>query len=324
MELKASPGPSPVPPMETPYLQLEARPGAEPGPRPGAWPGASNTIPLGKGLARGIGRVPPPDARPGSNRDPDNRGREAPQPEQTWLPPPQPGPCPDTYTPSAMSTTISRDFVKDLSAVDLADIQEGFALLRRQRLSNASLSASVVTPSVATPIAGGAPGAVPMKNLNDKLLPYDGQSEPFKLFRTMYERCPHCYQWDPGGPCYQRHEIEDEGRDTIVIPCFVIKTRFQRELEEVKEMGANIPECRRWASSLCHVCQPGSNRAPDRVPTGARPGSTAGAQPLSLSEGASGYHTKAPSQTVSELPIPDTSLVAEVVELPDSEDQPQN
>src|SRR6266568_8937418 len=78
-----SPGPSPRPPMETPYLQqLEARPGAEPGPRPGAWPGpgpgawpgASNIIPLGRGLARGIGRVLPPGARPGPDRDPDNRG----------------------------------------------------------------------------------------------------------------------------------------------------------------------------------------------------------------------------------------------------------
>src|SRR6266496_4606440 len=70
-EPEASPGPSPVPPMETPYLQqLEARPGAEPGPRPGAWPGpgpgawpgASNIIPLGRGLARGSGRVPQPGA----------------------------------------------------------------------------------------------------------------------------------------------------------------------------------------------------------------------------------------------------------------------
>src|SRR6266496_3664272 len=142
-EPEASPGPSPVPPMETPYLQLEARPGAEPGPRPGAWPGprpgawpgASNIIPLGRGLARGSGRapdrVPQPGARPGSNRDPDDRGREALQPEPRWSPPPRPGarpgsnrvpdnrvqeaqpeqpeppwlqpprpgPCPDTYTP---------------------------------------------------------------------------------------------------------------------------------------------------------------------------------------------------------------------------------
>src|SRR6266568_4499666 len=106
-EPEASPGPSPVPPMETPYLQREARPGAEPGPRPGAepgprpgawpgpgpgaWPGAGNTIPLGRGLARGIGRVLPPGARPGSDRDPDNRGRGALQPEPQWSPPPRPG-----------------------------------------------------------------------------------------------------------------------------------------------------------------------------------------------------------------------------------------
>src|SRR6266496_857610 len=100
-EPEASPGPSPVPPMETPYLQREARPGAEPGPRPGeepgprpgawpgpgprAWPGA------GRGLARGISRVLQPGAGPGptgTDRDPDNRGRVAPQPEPPWSQPP--------------------------------------------------------------------------------------------------------------------------------------------------------------------------------------------------------------------------------------------
>src|SRR6266581_893375 len=76
---EASPDPSPVPPLETPYLQREARPGAEqgprpgaeqgprpgawPGPRPGAWPGSS------RGLARNIDRVPQPGAQPGPSRE---------------------------------------------------------------------------------------------------------------------------------------------------------------------------------------------------------------------------------------------------------------
>src|SRR6266568_2632718 len=375
-EPEASPGPSPVPPMETPYLQREARPGAEPGPRPGAepgprpgawpgpgpgaWPGAGNTIPLGRGLARGIGRVLPPGARPGSdrvpdnrgrgalqpepqwsqpprpgptgtNRDPDNRGQEAPQPEPPWVQPPRPGPCPDTYTPgpgwhtyrppypgpygpgafwpdqppfgpqwqgpfrpdpyasgiyapvprynlestrayysvpqenqlqetqvkssipmpgtsvpmfipvvsnptsiplsapSAMSTTISRDLMRDLNASDLTDIQEGLELLRRQRAANASISAPITTPSVVTPIDSSGLGAVTllapvaatggprgMKTLNDKLLPYDGQSEPFESFRTRYEGCSRHYQWDPAERLYFLRQALDRKVNNVV------------------------------------------------------------------------------------------------------------
>src|SRR6266496_1312485 len=405
-EPEPSPGPSPVSPMETPYLQLEARPGAEQGPRPGAWPGANRAPQPGASRAPQPGAsrapqpeqtwLPPPQPAPcpdtympgpvwhtyrlpypepqwsppprpgptGTNRDPDNREQEEPQPEPPWLQPPRPGPYPDTYVPeypaypygwhayrsahpdtyvpghypgypygwntyrlpypdpygpraylpdqspfgpqchfrpdsyasglyvpvpryhfestracystpqwqvqenqvnssipipgtsvpavvpivsnptsvslsapSAMSTpsaSIMRDFVKDLSAVDLADIQEGLALLRRQRLSNASLSASVVTPSVATPIASGVLGVVsmtrsppaaaeggsrammPRKNLNDKLLPYDGQSEPFESFRTRYEGCSYHYQWDPAERLYFLRQALDRKVNNVV------------------------------------------------------------------------------------------------------------
>src|SRR6266568_3288066 len=131
-EPEASPGPSPVPPMETPYLQREARPGAEQGPRPGAepgprpeaWPGP------GPGAWPGADRAPQPGAdrapQPGASRAPQPGASRAPQPEQTWVLPPRPGPCPDTYTPGpgwhtyrlpypdlyTSSMSIMRNFVK--------------------------------------------------------------------------------------------------------------------------------------------------------------------------------------------------------------------
>ncbi len=75
MEPDASPGPLPVHPMETPYLQREPRPGAGQGPRHNQ------------------------GAQPGPNRAPAGAESRVPQPEQTWLPSPRPGPCPDTYIP---------------------------------------------------------------------------------------------------------------------------------------------------------------------------------------------------------------------------------
>src|SRR6266496_2046810 len=131
--------------------------------------------------------------------------------------------------PSAMSTTISRDFMRDLNVSDLTDIQEGLELLRRQRAANASVSAPIMTPSVMTTIASSGLGAVTllapvaatrgprcMKTLNDKLLPYDGQSEPFESFRTRYEGCSRHYQWDPAERLYFLRQALDRKVNNVV------------------------------------------------------------------------------------------------------------
>jgi len=57
---------------------------------------------------------------------------------------------------------------------------------------------------------------MPMKNLNDKLLPYDGQSEPFESFRTRYEGCSRHYQWDPAERLYFLRQALDKKVNNVV------------------------------------------------------------------------------------------------------------
>src|SRR6266581_2954981 len=120
---------------------------------------------------------------------------------------------------------------------------------------------------------------------------------------------------EAGGPCHQCHKTQykDQLQDTATISCFAIKTRYQRKLDEAKEMGAKTPERRRWTPSTCTVCQPGPTPSaqPD-TSTGAQPGPTAGSQPGSTA-GAQ------PGATTGSQPVPTTKAQPEPApEIPDT------
>src|SRR5258708_1017446 len=114
--------------------------------------------------------------------------------------------------------------MRGMGEVDMADIQEGLELLRQHREGRAPRGGRVEPATVErasrtpTPISHVPATQVgrAVRAPSDKLMPYDGVSEPYEAFELRFEGSSRHYQWDAADRLYFLRQALDKRVSSVV------------------------------------------------------------------------------------------------------------